>query len=41
MAGVETIWRILSFMAVGGLLMCVSFVYYKHLDNAPETARPR
>lgn len=33
MAGVETIWRILSFTAVGALLLCVSFVYYKHLEG--------
>jgi uncharacterized membrane protein len=38
MAGVETIWRILSFTAVGALLLCVSFVYYKHLEGkAPAT----
>jgi uncharacterized membrane protein len=30
MAGVETLWRILSFTAVGALLLCVSFVYYNH-----------
>jgi uncharacterized membrane protein len=30
MAGVETIWRILSFIGVGALLLCVSFVYYRH-----------
>jgi uncharacterized membrane protein len=33
MAGVETIWRIVSFTAVGAMLMCVSFVYYKYVGD--------
>ena len=33
MAGVETIWRIGSFTAVGALLLCVSFVYYRQMEE--------
>jgi uncharacterized membrane protein len=33
MATVQAVYRILSFIAVGGLLLCVSYVYHKHLDN--------
>ena len=30
LAQVRPVYRILSFLAVGGLLLCVSFVYHKH-----------
>jgi uncharacterized membrane protein len=33
MAEVRTIWRILSFVGVGGLLLAVSFIYHQHLDR--------
>ncbi len=33
MAQVRTIWRILSFVGVGGLLLAVSFIYHQHLDR--------
>jgi uncharacterized membrane protein len=34
MAEVKAIWRILSFVAVGLLLLCVSFVYHKQTEAA-------
>jgi uncharacterized membrane protein len=33
MAEVRTIWRILSFVGVGGLLLAVSFIYHQYLDR--------
>jgi uncharacterized membrane protein len=30
LAQVRPVYRILSFLAVGGLLLCVSFVYHRH-----------
>ena len=32
MAEVKAIWRILSFVAVGLLLLCVSFVYHRQTE---------
>ena len=33
MAEVKAIWRILSFIAVGGLLLAVSFVYHRQMQG--------
>ena len=39
MAEVKAIWRILSFVAVGLLLLCVSFVYHRQVEiAAPDEA---
>jgi uncharacterized membrane protein len=32
MAEVQAVWRILSFVAVGGLLLCVSYVYHRQVQ---------
>jgi uncharacterized membrane protein len=33
LAHVRPVYRILSFLAVGGLLLCVSFVYHRHTEQ--------
>jgi uncharacterized membrane protein len=33
LAQVRPVYRILSFLAVGGLLLCVSFVYHRHAEE--------
>jgi uncharacterized membrane protein len=33
MADVQRVWRILSFIAVGALLLAVSYVYHKHIQE--------
>jgi uncharacterized membrane protein len=33
LAQVRPVYRILSFLAVGGLLLCVSFVYHRHEEE--------
>jgi uncharacterized membrane protein len=33
MAEVKAVWRILSFVVVGGLLLAVSYVYHRHLET--------
>lgn len=32
MGEVRAVWRILSFIAVGGMLLCVSYVYHRQMD---------
>jgi uncharacterized membrane protein len=36
-AGVSAIWRILSFLTVGALLLGVSFIYHRQTRRTPET----
>jgi uncharacterized membrane protein len=33
MADVRAVWRILSFIAVGGLLLGVSYIYQRHVES--------
>lgn len=39
MANVQAVWRVLSFMAVGALLICVSYVYHRQSETRPVEDR--
>lgn len=39
MAQVKAIWRILSFLAVGGLLLGVSYLYHRQIEQTKEEGR--
>jgi uncharacterized membrane protein len=40
MAHVKAVWRILSFVAVGGLLLAVSYVYHQQMQAKKAQESP-